>query len=86
MPTIEDRAKTVIAEQLNVPVEEITSEKRFIEDLGASSPANSHDGTDRMVAIIMALEEEFETEIPDAEASRIVTLQSAIDYINSRKA
>ncbi|KAJ5121255.1 uncharacterized protein N7515_009216 [Penicillium bovifimosum] len=76
MGNIEERVMKIIAEQLGVKEEEVTREKSFVDDLGADSLDT--------VELIMALEEEFETEIPDQEAERITTVQAAIDYIKHR--
>ncbi|NRA21868.1 MAG: acyl carrier protein [Oceanospirillaceae bacterium] len=77
MSNIEDRVKKIVAEQLGVKVEEVTNPASFVDDLGADSLDT--------VELVMALEEEFETEIPDEEAEKITTVQLAIDYINSNK-
>lgn len=76
MNTIEARVKKVIVEQLGVKEEEVTNDAFFADDLGADSLDS--------VELIMALEEEFETEIPDEEAEKIGTVQQAIDYITAR--
>ncbi|HGM5579489.1 MULTISPECIES: acyl carrier protein [unclassified Pseudomonas] len=78
MSTIEERVKKIVAEQLGVKEEEVKNESSFVEDLGADSLDT--------VELVMALEEEFETEIPDEEAEKITTVQAAIDYVNSHKA
>jgi len=75
MPTIEERVKKIIAEQLGVNEGEITNESSFVDDLGADSLDT--------VELVMALEEEFGTEIPDEEAEKITTVQQAIEYIKS---
>ncbi|MBF8676913.1 acyl carrier protein [Pseudomonas fulva] len=75
MSTFEERVKKIVAEQLGVKEEEVTNEKSFVDDLGADSLDT--------VELVMALEEEFETEIPDEEAEKITTVQAAIDYVNS---
>lgn len=75
MSTIEERVKKIVAEQLGVKEEEVTVEKSFVDDLGADSLDT--------VELVMALEEEFETEIPDEQAEKITTVQEAIDYINA---
>ena len=75
MSNIEQRVKTIIVEQLGVDYAEIKNESSFVDDLGADSLDT--------VELVMALEEEFETEIPDDEAEKIKTVQAAIDYINS---
>jgi acyl carrier protein len=77
MSNIEDRVKKIVAEQLGVKVEEVTDAASFVDDLGADSLDT--------VELVMALEEEFETEIPDEEAEKITTVQLAIDYVNSNK-
>ncbi|HEX5361783.1 MAG TPA: acyl carrier protein [Fluviicoccus sp.] len=73
MSTIEERVKKIVAEQLGVKLEDVKNESSFVDDLGADSLDT--------VELVMALEEEFETEIPDEEAEKIGTVQSAIDYI-----
>ncbi|WP_342649354.1 acyl carrier protein [Pseudomonas sp. REB1044] len=78
MSTIEERVKKIVAEQLGVKEEEVANNKSFVDDLGADSLDT--------VELVMALEEEFETEIPDEEAEKITTVQAAIDYVNSHKA
>ena len=78
MSTIEERVKKIIGEQLGVKQEEVTNNASFVEDLGA----DSLDTVER----VMALEEEFDTEIPDEEAEKITTVQAAIDYINGHQA
>lgn len=75
MPAIDERVKKIIAEQLGVNEGEITNESSFVDDLGADSLDT--------VELVMALEEEFGTEIPDEEAEKITTVQQAIDYIKS---
>ena len=75
MSTIEERVKKIIGEQLGVKQEEVTNNASFVEDLGADSLDT--------VELVMALEEEFDTEIPDEEAEKITTVQAAIDYIQA---
>jgi acyl carrier protein len=75
MSSIEERVAKMVAEQLGVKEEEVKSSSSFVEDLGADSLDT--------VELIMALEEEFDTEIPDEEAGKIATVQNAIDYINA---
>lgn len=75
MSSIEERVKKIVAEQLGVNESEVSNEASFVEDLGADSLDT--------VELVMALEEEFETEIPDEEAEKITTVQLAVDYINS---
>lgn len=72
---IEARVKKIIIEQLGVKEEQVTNEASFVEDLGADSLDT--------VELVMALEEEFELEIPDEDAEKITTVQQAIDYIIS---
>ncbi|AWF81733.1 acyl carrier protein [Microbulbifer sp. EKSA008] len=73
MSSIEERVKKIVAEQLGVKEEDVKPEASFVEDLGADSLDT--------VELVMALEEEFETEIPDEEAEKITTVQLAMDYI-----
>ena len=75
MENIEQRVKKIVAEQLGVNESEIKIESSFVDDLGADSLDS--------VELVMALEEEFECEIPDEEAEKITTVQQAIDYINA---
>lgn len=77
MSTIEERVKKIVAENLGVKLEDVTSEASFVDDLGADSLDT--------VELVMALEEEFELEIPDEEAEKISTVQNAIDYINNNQ-
>ena len=75
MSTIVERVTKLVCEQLGVKEEEVTQEASFVEDLGADSLDT--------VELVMALEEEFETEIPDEEAEKITTVKEAIDYIEA---
>ncbi len=75
MSSIEDRVAKIVIEQLGVKEEEVKSEASFVDDLGADSLDT--------VELVMALEEEFGTEIPDEEAEKITTVQLAIDYITA---
>ena len=75
MATIEERVKKIIAEQLGVNESEVTNESSFVDDLGADSLDT--------VELVMALEEDFGTEIPDDEAEKITTVQQAVDYIKT---
>ncbi len=75
MSTIEERVRKIVVEQLGVKEEEVSIESSFVDDLGADSLDT--------VELVMALEEEFDTEIPDEEAEKITTVQQAIDYINA---
>ena len=73
MSTVEERVKQIVVEQLGVKEEEVTGDASFVDDLGADSLDT--------VELVMALEEEFNCEIPDNEAEKITTVQQAIDYI-----
>lgn len=75
MSNVEERVKKIVVEQLGVKEDEVTNTASFVDDLGADSLDT--------VELVMALEEEFETEIPDEEAEKITTVQQAIDYINA---
>jgi acyl carrier protein len=75
MSTVEERVKQIVVEQLGVKEEEVSGESSFVDDLGADSLDT--------VELVMALEEEFNCEIPDEEAEKITTVQQAIDYINA---
>ena len=68
-----DRVKEIIVEQLGVAETAITPEASFIDDLGADSLD--------IVELIMALEEEFDLEIPDADAEKVVTVNDVVEYI-----
>ncbi|NLV37488.1 MAG: acyl carrier protein [Clostridiaceae bacterium] len=70
-----EKVKKIIVEQLGVEDEEVTMESSFIDDLGADSLD--------IVELIMALEEEFDIEIPDSEAEKIATVGNAVDYIKN---
>ena len=74
MSSIEERVKKIVCEQLGVKEEDVKASSSFVEDLGADSLDT--------VELVMALEEEFETESPDEEAEKITTVQLACDYIN----
>ena len=78
MSNIEDRVKKIVAEQLGVKEDEVSNESSFVDDLGADSLDT--------VELVMALEEEFDTEIPDEEAEQITTVRLAINYINENLA
>ena len=75
MSTIVERVTKLVCEQLGVKENEVTFEASFMEDLGADSLDT--------VELVMALEEEFETEIPDEEAEKITTVKEAVDYIEA---
>jgi acyl carrier protein len=77
MSSIEEQVKSIVAEQLGVKEEEVTNDASFVDDLGADSLDT--------VELVMALEEEFETEIPDEEAEKITTVQQAIDFVTARR-
>lgn len=72
---IEERVRSIISDQLGVAEEEIKPESKFIEDLGADSLD--------IVELIMAMEEEFETEIPDEEAEKIRNVNDVITYLKN---
>ena len=75
MENIEQRVRKIVAEQLGVNEADIKNESSFVDDLGADSLDT--------VELVMALEEEFECDIPDEEAEKITSVQQAIDYINN---
>jgi acyl carrier protein len=75
MSSVEERVKKIVAEQLSTSEDQITNESSFVDDLGADSLDT--------VELVMALEEEFDLEIPDDEAEKITTVQQAIDHINA---
>jgi len=75
MSDIELRVKKIVAEQLGVNETEVKIESSFVDDLGADSLDT--------VELVMALEEEFDCEIPDEEAEKITTVKQAVDYINA---
>ncbi len=77
MADVTTKVKEIIVEQLGVTPEQVTPEASFIEDLGADSLDT--------VELVMALEEEFDIQIPDEEAEKITTVQQAIDYITAKK-
>ncbi|GKS70293.1 acyl carrier protein [Nitrosomonas sp. PY1] len=75
MENIEQRIKKIVAEQLGVNEAEVKNESSFVNDLGADSLDT--------VELVMALEEEFDCEIPDEQAEKINTVQEAIDYVSA---
>jgi len=75
MASVELRVKKIVAEQLGVNEADVKNESTFVDDLGADSLDT--------VELVMALEEEFECEIPDEEAEKITSVQQAIDYIKA---
>ena len=74
MSNIDERVKSVVVKQLGVKEEDVKNDSKFIDVLGADSLDT--------VELVMGLEEEFDTEIPDEEAEKITTVQQAIDYVN----
>ena len=74
MDNLEQRVKKIVAEQLGVNEADIKNDSSFVDDLGADSLDT--------VELVMALEEEFECEIPDEEAEKITSVQQAIDYVS----
>jgi acyl carrier protein len=77
MSSIEERVRKIVVTQLDVKEDEVTLNASFIDDLGADSLDT--------VELVMALEEEFECEIPDEEAEKITSVQEAVDYITADK-
>ena len=76
MENVEQRVKKIVAEQLGVNEAEIKNESSFVDDLGADSLDT--------VELVMALEEEFETEIPDEDAEKIKTVGDVVNYVKAR--
>lgn len=74
--SVEERVKKIIAEQLGVDEDEVVPEASFVDDLGADSLDT--------VELVMAFEEEFDIEIPDEDAEKILTVGKAMDYIKER--
>ena len=77
MSNIEERVKKIVVEQLGVKEDDVNNGSSFVDDLGADSLDT--------VELVMALEEEFECEIPDDEAEKITSVQQAIDYVQNHK-
>ena len=75
---VAEKVRSIIAEQLGVKIDEVTPQASFIDDLGADSLDT--------VELIMALEEEFNVEIPDEDAEKMTTVADAINYIESKTA
>ncbi|HZV61874.1 MAG TPA: acyl carrier protein [Methylophilaceae bacterium] len=75
MSDIEQRVKKIVAEQLGADEADVKNESSFVDDLGADSLDT--------VELVMALEEEFDCEIPDEEAEKITNVQQAIDYVSA---
>jgi len=73
--SVEEKVREIIVDQLGVDEQQVTASAAFIDDLGADSLDT--------VELVMALEEEFDVEIPDEEAEKISKVQDAIDYINN---
>ena len=76
MSSIEDRVKKIVVEQLGANESQVSSESSFVDDLGADSLDT--------VELVMALEEEFDMEIPDDKAESIATVKDAVTYIESQ--
>ena len=74
MSSVEERVRKIVVEQLGVKEDEVTLEASFVDDLGADSLDT--------VELVLALEEQFETEIPDEDAEKITTVKQAVDYVN----
>ncbi|MBI4552786.1 MAG: acyl carrier protein [Candidatus Latescibacteria bacterium] len=74
---LEERVKEIIVEQLGVDADQVTDTASFVDDLGADSLDT--------VELVMALEEEFDVEIPDEDAEKITTVRDAIDYLKTNK-
>ena len=75
MSSIEDRVKKIVVEQLGVSEDQVTPDASFVDDLGADSLDT--------VELVMALEEEFDAEIPDDQAERITTVKQAVEFIQA---
>jgi acyl carrier protein len=75
--SIEDRVKDIIVDQLGVNADQVTTEAKFVEDLGADSLDT--------VELVMAFEEEFDIEVPDEEAEKLQAVSDVISYINSQQ-
>ena len=78
MSSVEDRVSKIVVEQLGVKEDEVKLSSSFVDDLGADSLDT--------VELVMALEEEFGSEIPDEDAEKITTVQLAVDYVNAHQA
>ncbi len=75
---IESQVKEIIVEQLGVEAEKVTSDAKFIEDLGADSLDT--------VELVMAFEDKFSIEVPDEAAEKLKSVKDVVDYINANKA
>jgi acyl carrier protein len=73
--SVEDKVKKIVAEKLGVEIEKVVPEASFVDDLGADSLD--------LVELIMSMEEEFETDISDEVAEKLLTVKDVIDYINA---
>ena len=74
--SVEDKVKKIIAEKLSVDLNEVVPEASFVDDLGADSLD--------LVELVMSMEEEFDVEIADEDAEKMLSVKDAIDYVNSR--
>ena len=74
--SVEEKVKEIIVDQLGVDEKQVNSEASFIDDLGADSLDT--------VELVMALEEEFDIEIPDEDAEKIASVENAVDYIKGQ--
>mgnify|MGYP001319439194 CR=1 FL=1 len=75
MSSVEERVKKIVVEQLGVSEDQVTADASFVDDLGADSLDT--------VELVMALEEEFDAEIPDDEAEKITTVKQAVQFIQA---
>ena len=75
MSSVEDRVKKIVIEQLGVSEDQVTPDASFVDDLGADSLDT--------VELVMALEEEFDAEIPDDQAEKITTVKQAVEFIQA---
>ncbi|MBT5030948.1 MAG: acyl carrier protein [Proteobacteria bacterium] len=75
MSSLEERVRKIVVDQLGVGEDQVTLEASFVDDLGADSLDT--------VELVMALEEEFDTEIPDEKAEKITTVKEAVDYVTA---
>ena len=75
MSNVEDRVKKIVVEQLGVSEDQVTPDASFVDDLGAASLDTEE--------LVMALEEEFDAEIPDDEAEKITTVKQAVEFIQA---
>jgi acyl carrier protein len=75
--SIEERVKDIIVDQLGVSADQVTAEAKFVEDLGADSLDT--------VELVMALEEEFDVDVPDDEAEKLQAVKDVVAFITSKK-